>query len=460
MDVAIIGAGPAGLAAALRLSRDGVPVDVYEAAPVVGGLARTLDLWGERVDLGSHIFGTHHEDVTRLWLEMVGDDFRWVEGHRAVLTEFGTLEYPFSPRTLLRRLGFVESARCGASLLRARLLPRRGTGASAEEVIVARYGRRLFEALFRSYAEKLWGIPAGEVDAAFAELLVGAGTRSPRAALRAMLAARGGAVSAGGGSRFAYPNGGTGRIWERMADAVTRAGGRLHLGVRIESLAVENGRVTGLRVAGEMRRYGHVLSTMPVTQLLRAMPAVPAAVAQAAAALRFRDTVLVYLRVDGEELFPHIWQYLYPARLRAGRVTNFARWGRDPGRPDAGSSTLAVEFWCWEHDAIGRADDAALAGMAEEDLRSAGLLGSHHVTGWHVVRLRRSQPVYDVGYRGRLAVIQRWLATFEGLDTLGRHGAFTFATVAESMKMGIEAAERVQRGAGVVAQPPAAPQRP
>lgn len=442
MRVAVIGAGPAGLTAALQLSRAGARVEVFEANETVGGLARTVNLWGDRIDLGSHIFGTHHPDVAQLWHEMLRGASRKVLARRGILTPHGLFEYPIKPLALFRGIGTLEAVRSLASLVRARMAAPSAEPSSAEQLVVWRYGHRLHESFFQHYAEKLWGLPAREVDAGFASLLIGPEAVSFRKRLGTLLASVGARASEGGGPTFSYPDGGTGRIWDRMQAEIERRGGTIHLGTPVEAIRVSEGSVAGVVAGGACHAVQRVVSTMPLTALLRALPDVPAGVKTVAASLRFRNTLLVYLRVASTNLFPHLWLYLYDPSLRAGRVTNFRNWGRDVGAPDARTSTLAVEFWCWSDEPIWRYDNAALAALAEAELRRTPLLGGSAVLDSHVVRLRGSHPAYDIGFRARSGVVQHFISTVAGLQTIGRQGAFTFDGVAESMRMGIDAATR------------------
>lgn len=442
-NVGIIGAGPAGLTAAYRLAREGCDVSVFEAGPRLGGLAQTVALWDQRVDLGSHIFGTHHREVLALWNEVLDGDVRGVAPRRGVLTDRGVLPYPISPRSMLRHLGWIESTKAGLSVLVARLPGQRHDERTAEGWITARYGRRLFREFFEQYGEKLWGRPCGEVDAAFARTLIGDHGSPAATLLRAMWHGVGNKVTTPGASTFPYPNGGTGVVWERMARAITDAGGSISLNAAVRRLIPRADGTMAIEAEGTVSEFDHVISSMPITALLRALPDVPQALRRDADALQFRNTVLVYLHVGASEVMPYVWLYLYPASLRAGRVTNFREWGRDPGRPETATSILAVEFWCADEDALWHLDDAGLRTAAEQELRDAGLLRGAPVLDARVFRLRHSHPVFTVGFQDRMNRIGAWVHAIPGLDTLGRQGAFTFDGMADSMRMGLAAADRI-----------------
>ncbi|MFW5659468.1 MAG: FAD-dependent oxidoreductase, partial [Bacteroidota bacterium] len=224
--VAVIGAGPAGLAAAYQLAKAGVAVDLYEASGQVGGLSKSIELWGRRVDLGPHRFFSRDPRVNQLWLEVVGKDYHMVERLTRIYYNGKLFYYPLQASNALRRIGPWEALRSIWSYGLQKISPVRDDG-SFENWVVRRFGRRLFELFFKSYSEKLWGIPTSQLDADFAA------QRIKKLSLSSAIA---NAFSSQSGSkhttlvdRFAYPKGGTGSVYERMAIDFEALGGRLFL---------------------------------------------------------------------------------------------------------------------------------------------------------------------------------------------------------------------------------------
>jgi protoporphyrinogen oxidase len=451
--VGIIGAGPAGLSAAYQLARAGCEVTVLDAGARLGGLAQTVELWGRRVDLGSHIFGTHHPEVLALWNEVLDGDVRAVPARRGVLTDRGILPYPISPASMLRHLGWRATMQAGLSALYARRPGSRHDERSAEGWITARYGRRLYIEFFEQYGRKLWGLPCSAVDAAFARALIG-DQGSPAVALwRAVTRGVGTRVATPGETTFPYPNGGTGVVWERMARAIVAAGGTITLNAPVRRVAPRLDGSMEVEANDAVSVFDHVISSMPITALLRALPHAPEELLRDADALQFRNTVLVYLHVATAEVMPYVWLYLYPASVRAGRVTNFRAWGQDAGTAEATTSIVAVEFWCGDDDMPWRSDDAALRAEAERELRSVGLLHGAPVLDARVFRLRHSHPVFAVGFQDRMNRVGEWVNGICGLETVGRQGAFTFDGMADSMRMGLAAANRILDGGSSPSRP-------
>jgi len=443
--VGVIGAGPAGLAAAYSLTSMGVPADVFEAGPAVGGMARTLELWDQKVDLGPHRFFSTDARVNRFWLEVVGNDYRMVNRLTRIYYDGKMFAYPLRLANSLTRLGPAEAARCLLSYLRASLRPNRQDPArSFEEWVCRRFGRRLYELFFRSYSEKLWGIPCSQLDADFA---------AQRIRKLSIYQALKNALLNGRGNRhptlidcFAYPLGGTGSVYATMADRIGRQGGTVQLNSPVRLINPREDGMLELELgSGERREYARLLSSMPLTHLIRALPDVPEDVTEAASGMRFRNTILVYLRVEGQDLFPDQWIYVHSGELEVGRITNFRNWVPEL-YGDSPDTILSLELWCNPDDETWRQPDSRHIERARQDLGKLGLTEGTRISDGHVIRVPNCYPVYDLGYRDRLAVIRGYLQKIPGLQTIGRGGAFRYNNQDHSLLMGILAAENIACG--------------
>ncbi len=431
------------MTAAYELSRRGAEVEVFEASDRVGGLARSLDLWGQRVDLGPHRFFSSDARVNRLWLDVVGRDYKMVKRTTRIYYRGRFFQYPLTPRDALAKMGPVNAARCLLSYAKEKVLPsnRAQRDESFESWVVARFGRRLFEMFFKSYSEKLWGIPCDELDADFAAQRIN--KFSLGEAVRSAVSPRRAASHRTLVDRFAYPIGGTGSVYEKMAESVRHFGGQIHLQCPVSRVLHENHHVTGLVLHdGRSVVADHVISTMPLTLLIRGLADVPPKVLQAAESLTFRNTVLVYLKVDGHDLFPDQWIYLHEPELRMGRVTNFRNWVTDLYGEQT-STILACEFWCNNDDPLWTDSDERLIELATRELASTGLLKDAPVSAGHVVRIGRCYPVYARGYRLHLRSVMDFVHTVHGLSPIGRYGAFKYNNQDHSILLGIFAAENL-----------------
>ena len=444
MRVGVIGAGPAGLTAAYQLAK-AAQVDVFEASDAVGGLARSLRLWDQTVDLGPHRFFSSDARVNRFWLEIVGRDYKIVERLTRIYYRGRFFDYPLAAGNVLANLGPLESARCVLSYLRQKVLPSPHPAhqQSFESWVVARFGRRLFEIFFKSYSEKLWGIPCTQLDADFAAQRIRGFSlgQAVQGALRLSRTKHRTLVD-----RFAYPVQGTGMLYERMAEGI-RHRGRVWLQSPVARVLHEGMQITGLETLdGRAHSFDHVVSTMPLTLLVRALGPAPPEVEQAAAALRFRNTILVYLHVDASDLFPDQWLYIHAPDLQTGRVTNFRNWIPEL-YGTAKTTIVALEYWCFDGDPIWSESDEVLIARATDEIARAKLSGGAKVLDGRVVRLPRCYPMYAIGYKEHLATIVEYLRGFAGLSVIGRYGAFKYNNQDHSILMGLLAAENVLEGA-------------
>lgn len=438
--IAVIGAGPAGLTAAYELTKAGYRVELFEASSTVGGLSKTIDLWNQKVDLGPHRFFSSDPRVNRLWLELAGTDYRLVNRLTRILYKGNFFHYPLRVANVLANLGLFEAVRCVLSYLREKVVPRMVDG-SFEDWVVSRFGRRLYEIFFKTYSEKLWGISGKELDQDFA---------AQRIKKLSFLEAVKNAVLQGRGNshktlvdQFAYPVEGTGMIYQRMADAVEKAGGTVHLETPVRRVVRDRGRVVGVETEKDgLMEFDQVISSMPLTLMVRALDEAPPRVVEACDQLRFRNTVLVYLRVDAGELFEDNWIYVHSPDIRAGRITNFRNWvptlyGEDD------KTILALEYWCNGDEPIWHQEDAAWGELAREDFRRTGLSAGARILEHKVVRINRCYPIYERGYQDWVEIIRRFLGTIENLQVIGRYGSFKYNNQDHSILMGLLAADNI-----------------
>ena len=458
--VAVIGAGPAGLTTALQLARGGVNVDVYEASPHVGGLSRSLTMWGHRVDIGPHRFFTTDRGVNEFWLELVGDRYSMVD--RRTRVRFGDqyIDYPIVPLQAATRMGLGQAIRCIASYAwqsarwqSARWqsnVPSDDDQTTFEQWVVRRFGRRLFELFFRDYSEKLWGIRCDRLSADFAAQRIR--NFSLGEAARACFQPDRRRRHKTTVDQFAYPIDGSGSVYETMAAEIRRLGGTIHLQSPIDRLFGNPERVSGIVTEqGRSQRYDHVVSTMPLPRLIDSLDGgetgfIPPTIRRAVEGLKFRSTILVYLHVRGTELFDDQWVYIQSPKLKVGRVTNYRNWVAGMGG-DSATTVLSAERWCDQGDAQWCQSDSDLVEQTVAELASIQMLDPSDVRDGKVLRIAKSYPVYSVGYREPLRVVSDYLRSVDGLTAIGRSGAFKYNNQDHSLLTGMLAAENLLCGA-------------
>jgi protoporphyrinogen oxidase len=445
-SVAIIGAGPAGLTAAYDLVRHGIRPVVYEHSNHVGGIARTESYKGYRFDIGGHRFFTYVPEIQELWREILGDEFLKVSRLSRIHYRGKFFKYPLALGNTLGNLGLLESARIGASYLKARIFPG-GKDESFEHWVVARFGRRLFEMFFKSYTEKVWGIPCREIRADWAAQRIRNLTLTSAVA-NALFGARRGVKSLI--DEFHYPRLGPGQMWEGFRDAVEARGGLVHLGAPVVEIHLRGLHVTSLTVRdGERVRdvpIEHVISSMPLGRLIEILePHAPPDVRQAARDLKYRDFLIVPLIVDRAEVFPDNWIYIHTPEVRVGRIQNFKNWSRDMV-PDPAKTCLGMEYFCSRGDDLWDRDDAELIRLATRELDTLGLASAADVEDGCVIRQLKAYPVYDTGYLEHLGVIRAYLEEFDNLQVIGRNGMHRYNNQDHSMLCGLYASANL-RGA-------------
>ena len=442
--VAVIGAGPAGITAAYQLVKAGISVDVFEASDSVGGMARTIKLWNQKVDLGPHRFFSGDRRVNKCWLEVIGNDYEMVNRLTRIYYKRRFFFYPLKPFDAVSKLGWTEAMRCVCSYL-AQQFRRSSSQDSFQDWVVRRFGRRLFEIFFKTYSEKLWGISCDELDSDFAaqrikklslfEAVKNAlfGSREPKHKTLV--------------DQFAYPHGGSGELYNRMANYVAANGGKVHLRCPVHRVLTAGGAITGLELEnGERRFYDEVISSMPLSLLVTRLAEAPAEVMAAAKSLRFRNTILVFLKVEGVDLFKDNWLYVHSPELRTGRITNFRNWV--PHLFGAEQSTiLSLEYWCNNDEPIWQDNDVALVALAKNELARTGLTKGASISAGYVHRVPRCYPVYDRGYKSNLTPVEQYLKKIRGLSVIGRYGAFKYNNQDHSILMGLLAAENIAHGA-------------
>jgi protoporphyrinogen oxidase len=446
-QTAILGAGPAGLTAAYTLAQRGVAAEVFEADAVVGGLARTVVHDGFRFDLGGHRFFTKIASIDRLWSEMLGDEFLTRPRLSRIYYGGKFFEYPLRAKDVVARLGLLESVRCLLSYVATMLRPAKQPPETFEEWVTSRFGKRLYETFFRSYTQKVWGIPGSEIRSQWAAQRIK--DFSLATAVRAMLGLNRKHVTTLI-EEFKYPRLGPGQMWEAFRDAVEAAGIPVRLEHRCVAIHHSEGRVGSIvvRQGGDERvmPVDSVISTMPLNELIHSLdPPAPAAVLAAADQLRYRSLCLVALMTKQTEPFPDNWIYLHDPSVRAGRVQNFGAWSA--GMVVPGATCLGVEYFCFEGDDLWEMHEDEAVELATRELGAVGLLDPGLVSGGARVRVPRAYPIYDGGYEDAVALIRAYLASFSNLHTCGRNGLHRYNNQDHSMWTAILAALNVADGA-------------
>ncbi len=433
--IAVIGAGPAGLAAAWRTAAAGHRVVVVERAPAVGGMAGSFEVAGLRVDHGSHrLHPATPAPILGALRGLLGADLQVRPRHGRIRLLDRWVAFPLRTGDLVRRTPPAFAVRAAADALSGPLRrPRRDTFA---DVVRAGLGPAVLEAFYDPYARKLWATPPAELAGELARRRVSAS--SPAAIVRRL--ARGARPA---GRTFLYPRPGFGAIAEAIAEAACGSGAAVRLGCRVEALCRRPGG--GWRLAlddGTGLDADHLWSTVPLAALAgMADPPPPAQALEAAAGLRHRAMVLLYLVLDQPQWTEYDAHYFPGPEVSASRLSEPRNYRDNPDDP-ADRTVLCAEIPCWAGDDVWRAADPDLAVRLGRELVAAGLPPARPIDVASR-RLPHVYPVYRPGFTDDLAALERW-ATKAGLVTFGRQGLFTPDNTHHALAMGWAAAEALR----------------
>jgi protoporphyrinogen oxidase len=442
----VLGAGPAGLTAAYLLGKAGEDATVLESESQVGGLAKTVEIDGYRFDLGGHRFFTKAQEVDRLWHEIMGDEFLLRPRQSRIYWNNRFLDYPLRGPDVIRKLGPVELTRCVASYAKAALTPK-GEEDSLEDWVSNRFGRRLFELFFKTYTEKVWGVPTTEIRAEWAAQRI-KGLSFFSAAKAAFFGNRGNKVKTLI-TQFHYPRYGPGQMWETMTARIEEQGGEVLLDAPVERIELDGNRVARIATAdGRTFEPDAVISSLPLRELIRMTePAPPADVVEAANGLRYRDFLTVGLVIAGDDPFPDNWIYIHDPSVRVGRIQNFRSWS--PWMvPDSSTSFLGLEYFCFAGDDLWTMSDDGLVELAATEVDKLGLVDRSRVVRGFPVRVPKAYPIYDADYVDRVATIRNWLETIDNLQQVGRNGLHRYNNSDHSMLTAMRAVDNLLTGAG------------
>lgn len=453
IKIAIIGAGPAGLTAAYQLAKAGnFEVQVFEQHPtLVGGISRTESYKGFYFDIGGHRFFSKSQEVEDFWTEILGDEMLDRPRSSRIYYHHQFFTYPLMAGEALRKLGIIESARCVLSYLWAQLRPYKQP-ANFEQWVINHFGKRLYRIFFKTYTEKVWGMPCSQISADWAAQRIKG--LSLKAAIAHALMPRKAAGNRGAVIKtlidtFRYPKYGPGQLWQSCSQKAVAMGAKLHMNTGIQQLSrhQETNTWTLTTQQGQhFEGFQYVISSAPVQQLVNGMASLfsPKAIA-AANALQYRDFITVVLMMKDRKLFDDNWIYIHDPQVKVGRIQHFKSWSPYMVTDDK-MVCYGLEYFCFEGDGMWNSSNEDLVKMASMELEKIGLCQPGEITDSWVVRQQKAYPVYNHTYQQHMEVIKEECAHLPGLILVGRNGMHKYNNQDHSMMTAMLAVKNIIAG--------------
>ncbi len=438
-EVVIIGAGPAGLTAAYELCKAGVESVVLEKDNIVGGISRTVNYKGYHFDIGGHRFFTKVKAVDEMWREVLADG-KFLRRNRISRIYYNKkfFHYPLRASNALFGLGIWNSFLILLSYARAQAFPQKPEE-TFEQWVSNRFGKRLYRIFFKTYTEKVWGIPCHEITAEWAAQRI-KGLSLLTAVKSALLAGQ--AKNKEGVIKtlvdaFDYPERGPGMMWETVAEIIQRKKSRICFETNVKKIHWTTSRVTEMEIVTrgrkEMIRGTDFISSMPMRELIQKFePAVPDEVLRAAEKLNYRDFLTVALIINKPNLFQDNWIYIHDSEVKVGRIQNFKNWSPHMV-PDPNKTCLGLEYFCFEGDGLWTMSDAQLIKLATKEIDALKLARASDVEDGAVVRMPKAYPVYDSVYAEALGTVRAFLSSIDNLYLVGRNGMHKYNNQDHSM---------------------------
>ena len=457
VDVAIIGAGPAGLTAGYLLTKQGKSVAIIEKDETyVGGISRTVEHEGYRFDIGGHRFFSKSQAVVDLWNEILGeDDFVQRPRMSRIYYEGKFYSYPLRAFEALWNLGILRSTVCMASYLQYKFFPKKDVK-SFEDWTVNQFGHKLYSIFFKTYTEKVWGMPCDEMSADWAAQRIkglslwGAVVDGLKRSLGLNKKPNDGQAVKTLLETFRYPRLGPGMMWDAARDKILATGkGHVIMGHGLKQLASDGKggwRMSAEGTEGEVVvEAAHAISSAPMRELSKRLHPLPQSTLQASD-LKYRDFLTVALMVEGEDLFPDNWIYIHDSKVKVGRVQNFRSWSPEM-IPDEDMACVGLEYFCFEGDGLWSMENDDLVKLATDEMEILGLVDRKKVKSGAVVRQEKAYPVYDEDYGANVDAMRIELEEkHPTLHLVGRNGMHRYNNQDHAMMTAMLTVENIIAG--------------
>ena len=438
MKVIIIGAGPAGLTAAWEFSKHKIQTIILEGDSETGGISRTVDRNGWKFDIGGHRFFTKVEEVYEIWDEMLDkDDFIMRPRMSRIYYNGKFFDYPLKASNALFNLGILEALRCVFSYIYIRIFPIKEIN-NFETWVASRFGWRLYNIFFKTYTEKVWGVPADTIGAEWASQRI-KNLSLGKAITNALLPKKNSEIITTLIDEFKYPKFGPGMMWDSASTRLKKKGHEIIFNSKVEKIIkLENSGYEVVTQDGSVYSCDAVFSSMPLAHLPDTLDPKPSKnIIEAGKNLKFRDFLTVALVVDKKFAFPDNWIYIHEPHVRVGRVQNYGSWS--PYLVKEGKTCLGLEYFVTKNDELWSSTNEELIELAISELEKLKLIEHGSAEEGYVVRMPKAYPVYDLNYKENIEHIKNWLLEeHPNLYPMGRNGMHRYNNQDHSMMSAVK----------------------
>jgi len=432
-ELAIVGAGPAGLMAAWQAAEAGHEVTVYEKTNAVGGMSGSFSIAGQRVDFGSHrLHPSTPPHLLQALTSLLGEDLQTRQRNGRIRLYEKWVAFPLRTTDLIRHLPLKFSLGSAMDIVQRPFLD--NSGDTFEDEVRSRLGKTVSDEFYSPYAEKLWGIHPSKIDGELARRRVSAS--SPLAILQRLIRS-----STPTGRSFLYPRKGYGQIVEALADALVNAGGKIELNFPIEGILLNQDSCLLKSPKGE-RTAEFVWTTAPLSALPKMIdPSPKQEIVQAASSLQIRGMLLVYLVLDQPNFTEYDAHYFPGLQTRIARLSEPKNYrdGPDPKN----QTVLCAELPCWTTDEIWSATPDELGEIVKSDIVNLGL-PEIHLVKTEVRRLPFVYPVFETSTRNEREMLLEWGNSLSRLLSFGRQGLIVPDNIHHTLAMGWDAAHSLK----------------
>lgn len=442
--IIIMGAGPAGLTSGYILKKNNKDVILLEADGKVGGISKTIKYKDYYFDLGGHRFFTKIKDVQDLWFEILENDFRKTPRLSRIYYNNKFFNYPLTAKNALFGLGLFNTLLTIMSYFKSKLFPYKKEE-TFEQWVSNRFGKKLYTTFFKTYTEKVWGIPCSSIKAEWASQRI-KGLSLKSAILNALFKSKKNSIKTLI-KEFYYPIYGPGMMYTSMENRIKDMNGKVFLKSKVDKINRDKFTIKSIEYIDEdgkrkVLEGSHFISSIPITELVQKMNPEDEEVKQASQMLHYRSLITVDIIVNKKDLFPDNWIYIHSPEVKLGRIQNFKNWSKEMV-PNNNKTSLGLEYFCDENDDFWNMSDEELFQLASREIEKIDICKATDIEDYTVVRVPKAYPVYMKDYDKYLNIIIDFLGKFKNLQMVGRYGLFKYNNMDHSILTGIYAAKNI-----------------